>query len=110
MHVRSQFLDAPCEFGYPLSTFSMPNLKNAKKALRQSIVRAERNDAVREHIDYMRRSFRKLLEAKKFEDAQKLMSELTQALDKAVTKKVLKLNTVSRIKSRAAKKINALAK
>lgn len=88
----------------------MPNLKNAKKALRQSIVRAERNDAVREHIAYMRRSFRKLLEAKKFEDAQKLMSELTQALDKAVTKKVLKLNTVSRIKSRAAKKINALVK
>lgn len=88
----------------------MPNLKNAKKALRQSIVRAERNDAVREHIDYMRRSFRKLLEAKKFDDAQKLMRDLTQALDKAVTKKVLKLNTVSRIKSRAAKKINSLAK
>lgn len=88
----------------------MPNLKNAKKALRQSVVRAERNDAIREHISYMRRSFRKLLEAKKFEDAQKLMKELTQALDKAVTKKVLKLNTVSRIKSRAAKKINTLAK
>jgi small subunit ribosomal protein S20 len=88
----------------------MPNLKNAKKALRQSIVRAERNTAVREHIDYMRRSFRKLLESKKFDEAQKLMNELTQALDKAVTKKVLKLNTVSRIKSRAAKKINALVK
>jgi small subunit ribosomal protein S20 len=88
----------------------MPNLKNAKKALRQSIVRAERNVAVREHIEYMRRSFRKLLEAKKFDEAQKLMSELTKSLDKAVTKKVLKLNTVSRIKSRAAQKINALVK
>jgi small subunit ribosomal protein S20 len=88
----------------------MPNLKNAKKALRQSIVRAERNTAVREHIEYMRRSFRKLLESKKFDEAQKLMNELTQALDKAVTKKVLKLNTVSRIKSRAAKKINTLVK
>lgn len=88
----------------------MPNLKNAKKALRQSIVRTERNTAVREHIDYMRRSFRKLLESKKFDEAQKLMNELTQALDKAVTKKVLKLNTVSRIKSRAAKKINTLVK
>lgn len=88
----------------------MPNLKNAKKALRQSIVRAERNTAVREHIEYMRRSFRKLLESKKFDEAQKLMNELTQALDKAVTKKVLKLNTVSRIKSRAMKKINTLVK
>lgn len=88
----------------------MPNLKNAKKALRQSIVRAERNTAVREHIEYMRRSFRKLLESKKFDEAQKLMNELTQALDKAVTKKVMKLNTVSRIKSRAMKKINTLVK
>ncbi len=88
----------------------MPNLKNAKKALRQSVVRAERNTAIREHIDYMRRSFRKLLEAKKFDEAQKLMNELTQALDKSVTKKVLKLNTVSRIKSRAMKKINTLKK
>lgn len=88
----------------------MPNLKNAKKALRQSIVRAERNTAVRENIEYMRRSFRKLLESKKFDEAQKLMNELTQALDKAVTKKVLKLNTVSRIKSRAMKKINTLVK
>lgn len=88
----------------------MPNLKNAKKALRQSIVRAERNTAVRENIEYMRRSFRKLLESKKFDEAQRLMNELTQALDKAVTKKVLKLNTVSRIKSRAMKKINTLVK
>ncbi|NBS70033.1 30S ribosomal protein S20 [bacterium] len=88
----------------------MPNLKNAKKALRQSVVRAERNTAIREHIDYVRRSFRKLLEAKKFDEAHKLMSELTQSLDKAVTKKVMKLNTVSRIKSRAMSKLNTLSK
>lgn len=88
----------------------MPNLQNAKKALRQSVVRAERNTAIVEHVDYMRRSFRKLLEAKKFDEAQKLMRELTQALDKAVTKKVLKANTVSRIKSRAMRKINTLVK
>lgn len=88
----------------------MPNLKNAKKALRQSVVRAERNAAIREHIDYVRRSFRKLLEAKKFDEAHKLMSELTQSLDKAVTKKVMKLNTVSRIKSRAMSKLNTLSK
>lgn len=88
----------------------MPNLKNATKALRQSVVRAERNTAISEHIEYMRRSFRKLLEGKKFAEAQKLMGELTQALDKAVTKKVMKLNTASRIKSRAMKKVSALTK
>ena len=88
----------------------MPNLKNATKALRQSVVRADRNNAMSEHIEYMRRSFRKLLESKKFAEAQKLMSELTQALDKAVTKKVMKLNTASRIKSRAMKKVSAMTK
>lgn len=88
----------------------MPNLQNAKKALRQSVVRAERNTAIREHISYVRRSFRKLLEAKKFDDAQKLMRDLTKSLDKAVTKKVMKLNTVSRIKSRAMTKLNAMTK
>ncbi len=88
----------------------MPNLNNAKKALRQSIVRAERNTAIREHISYVRRAFRKLLEAKQFAEAQKLMSDLTKSLDKAVTKKVVKLNTAARIKSRAAKKLNALVK
>lgn len=88
----------------------MPNMQNAKKALRQSVVRAERNANIREHIAYVRRSFRKLLDAKKFAEAQQLMRELTQSLDKAVSQKVMKLNTVSRIKSRAMKKMHALTK
>lgn len=88
----------------------MPNLKNAQKALRQSVKRTARNTNVRENIAYMRRSFRKLLEAKKLDDAQKLMRDLGQALDKAATKKVLKANTAARIKSRAMKKMHALTK
>lgn len=80
----------------------MPNLQNAKKALRQSEVRADRNALVRAKIEFMRRSFRKLVEAKKFDDAKKLMSDMSQALDKAAGKGLMKPNTVSRIKSRAA--------
>lgn len=88
----------------------MPNLKNAKKALRQSVKRGAQNKMVKDNLAFMRRSFRKLLESQKLEDAQKLMRDLGQALDKAAGKNLMKANTASRIKSRAAKKLNALAK
>lgn len=80
----------------------MPNLKNAKKALKQSLVRADRNRVVEANIDSMRRQFRKMLEAGKHDDAKKLVHDLGKALDKAVTKNVVKLNTAARIKSRTA--------
>ena len=87
----------------------MPNLRNAKKALGQSRVRAARNANVKGHIDTMRRSFRKLLEAGKIEDAQKLVRELDQAMDKAVTKHVFKANTAARVKSRTMLALNKAA-
>ncbi|MFA5945747.1 MAG: 30S ribosomal protein S20 [Patescibacteria group bacterium] len=85
----------------------MPNLDNAKKAFRQALVRAERNANGRAKIEYIRRSFRKLLEEKKFAEAEKLMADLNQVLDKAAGKNLMKANTVDRVKSRAMK---ALAK
>ncbi len=87
----------------------MPNLRNAKKAMKQSEVRRVRNANVKGHIDTMRRSFRKLLEAGKIEDAQKLVRELDQAMDKAVTKHVFKANTAARVKSRAMLALNKAA-
>ncbi len=90
--------------------FLMPNLKNAKKALRQSIVRAERNTKVRENIAFMRREFRKMLTDKKLDEAKALIKTLTQALDKAVGKNVMKANTASRVKSRAMLHLNKLSK
>lgn len=84
----------------------MPNLRNAKKALKQSQVRAVRNANVRGHIDSLRRSFRKLLESGKTEEAQKLINELNQAMDKSVTKNVVKANTAARVKSRTMVALN----
>ncbi len=80
----------------------MPILKNAEKALRKSKVRGERNADKKAQIAFMRRSFRKLVEAKKFDDAEKTMRDMAQFLDKAVTQNLMKRNTVDRIKSRAA--------
>ena len=88
----------------------MPNLQNAKKALRQSIVRAGRNKLVHERIDFMRRSFRKLLAENKLDEAKKLISDLTQALDKAVGKNLIKKNAAARVKSRAMANLNKMLK
>ena len=85
----------------------MPQLANAKKALRQSAKRFERNKIVRAEIHSMRRSFRKLLEAKKFDEAQKMVPMLDKKLDKAVTKNVFKKNKSARIKSRLMKSLHA---
>ncbi|MBP9828158.1 30S ribosomal protein S20 [Patescibacteria group bacterium] len=87
----------------------MPNLKNAKKALRQSERRAERNMQAKGTLDFMRRSFRKLLDDKKVDEAAKLLKDMNQALDKAVAKGVLKRNTASRLKSRATLRINKVS-
>ncbi|MCR4312370.1 MAG: 30S ribosomal protein S20 [Candidatus Uhrbacteria bacterium] len=88
----------------------MPNLKNAKKALKQSIVHADRNKIVKANIDSMRRQFRKLLESAKLDEAKKLVHDLGKALDKAVTKHVVKPNTAARIKSRTAIRLAKSAK
>ena len=84
----------------------MPNLKQAEKALRQSKVRATRNKKVRDELDQLLTKMRKLVTAKKIEEARELMKTLDQKLDKAVTKHVMKANTVARVKSRTMKKIN----
>lgn len=88
----------------------MPNLKQAEKALRQSIVHATRNKKVRDELDQLLTKMRKLVTAKKIDEAKDLMKTLDQKLDKAITKHVMKANTVSRVKSRTMAKINALKK
>ncbi len=88
----------------------MPIKKAAMKALRQAKKRAVRNQNVKEGIAFLRRSVRKAMESKDVKNLQALAKAEIKAIDKAVQKKVLKKNTGSRIKSRLAKKLNALAK
>jgi small subunit ribosomal protein S20 len=88
----------------------VPNLENAKKALRQSKKRYARNKIVRAEIDSLRRRFRKLLEAGKQEEAKAMIPTMDKKLDKAVTKSVYKKNKSARIKSRLHSAIARSAK
>ncbi|MCR4314053.1 MAG: 30S ribosomal protein S20 [Candidatus Uhrbacteria bacterium] len=88
----------------------MPNLKNAKKALRQNKTHAERNKVALAEIHSLRVKLRKAVTSKKIDDAIEVARIVGKKLDKAVQKKLLKLNTVARYKSRLMKKVNALKK
>jgi small subunit ribosomal protein S20 len=86
----------------------MPNLENAKKALRQNKKRADRNKIVNAELKSLRVKLRKMIDSKNLEQSQEVAKLVCKKLDKAQQKKVLKKNTVARYKSRLMKKVNAL--
>lgn len=88
----------------------MPIKKAAFKALRQSKKRALRNRRVKEELKRSIRASRKLIEAKKVEEAKTAILKSIKLLDRAVSKGVIKKNTAARKKSRLMKKLNALLK
>ncbi|MBI4121953.1 MAG: 30S ribosomal protein S20 [Parcubacteria group bacterium] len=77
----------------------MPQLKNAEKALRQSVKRRVRNQAILSNIDYLVKNTKKEATAKSAK-AEELLKASIKAIDKAVQKGTMKLNTASRKKSR----------
>ncbi len=88
----------------------MPNLANAKKALRQSKKRAERNKLIQAEIKSLRVKLRKAITGKQLEEAKEIARLVGKKLDKAQGKSIFKKNTVARYKSRLMKKLNALTK
>lgn len=98
----------------------MPNIKSAKKSLRQDVKKHKSNlrtknkmkrviKEMNEFSGKLEKSAEKVTES----DIKKIQEYLTSAykvIDKAVKKGVIKKNTASRKKSKLAKKINALNK
>lgn len=80
----------------------MPIKDAAKKALRQSKVRRDRNIKRKEAIKSAVKEIRTLVQAGKKEEAKKLLSTAYKSIDKALKKKVIKPNTAARKKSRIA--------
>lgn len=84
----------------------MPITKSAKKALKQSKKRRQRNlrrlNTMREIIKQIRR----LIAENKKEEVLKLLPQAYKAIDKAAKNNVIKKNTAARKKSRLTKLIN----
>lgn len=87
----------------------MPHTKSAAKRLRQSEMRRKRNKT---WVKQVKKQTRAVVDAIAAGDAAKVGTELTAAakkLDKAAAKGVIHKNKAARMKSRLAKKVNAVA-
>ncbi|WP_372796480.1 30S ribosomal protein S20 [Pontiella sp.] len=87
----------------------MPNLKSAKKRMRQNVVRHDRNIQVRTRIKTARRSMMEALEAKDAEAGEAALKSYSSVLDKAAKAGVIKKNTAIRRKTNAANGLRKIA-
>jgi small subunit ribosomal protein S20 len=82
--------------------------KSTIKRARQAEKRHQRNKAVTTSVKSVMKKVLSAVEQKNVDAAKASLREATSALSKAVTKGVLKRNTVSRRISRLAARVNAL--
>lgn len=87
----------------------MPIKHSAQKALRQSIKRTEVNRGIKTAIGVAQKKLTKAVGQNKKSEAQALLSDFAQTVDKAAKNNVIKKNTAARIKSRVQKAINKLS-
>ena len=84
----------------------MPITSSAKKALRASKKKRIFNLKRKNDMGIAIKQYKKLVVAKKLDEAQKLIPTLQKAIDKAAKRGIIKKNTASRTKSRLIKVIN----
>jgi len=88
----------------------MPIKKASFKDLRQSKKRMARNLKIKNSLKKNIKEGRRLVEAKKADEAQKVIKQSIKEIDRAIAKGIIKKNTGARKKSRLMKKLNALLK
>lgn len=86
----------------------MAHSKSAKKRVLVAERNRERNQAVKSRIKTMVKKVLVAVELKEVEASKAALSVAYKELDKAVTKGIMKKNTVSRKKARLAARVNAL--
>lgn len=87
----------------------MPNLKSAKKRMRQNVVRHDRNLQVRTRLKNARRTMMDSLEAKDTDAGQVAFRSYCSILDKAAKNGIIKKNTAIRRKTNAANNLRKIA-
>jgi len=83
----------------------VPNIKSAKKRLRQSQIRRDRNRAVRSEL---RTRTKNLLATEDATEAAEQYRVVTSLLDRAARKGVIPSNAAARSKSRLARYVSRL--
>ncbi len=88
----------------------MPNLKAAKKHVRQTKKRTERNKRIKHELKTLKKKLMKMIESGDKEKASEMFRVVVSKLDMAAKKKVIHKRNADRNKSKLAKKVNVLAK
>lgn len=88
----------------------MANIRSSEKDIRKTRKRTAHNQSVKSRIRTLRKKVLAAVDKGDVALANSSLSELASAADKAAKTKVLHKNTSSRMKSRLALKIGALAK
>jgi len=86
----------------------MPNIKSAKKRLRQNIVRRARNRATKSSLRSQIKKLTAAIEAKDVATSETLFVSTQKKLDQAAAKRVIHRNAAARVKSRFSAKIKAI--
>lgn len=84
----------------------MPNIKSAKKRLRQSAKRRIRNRNVRSSIRTITKT---LLHTESADEAEVLYRQVTSMLDRAARKGLIASNAVDRRKARLSRYVSSLS-
>ena len=87
----------------------MPNLKSAKKRMRQNVVLHDRNQQVRTRLKNARLTMMDALETKNAEAGDAAFRTYCSILDKAAKGGVIKKNTAVRRKTNAANNLRKIA-
>lgn len=83
----------------------MPNIKSAKKRLRQSHKRREHNKDVKSSI---RTVTKRLLQTESHDEAEEMLRQAMSMLDRAARRGILPKNAVARRKSRLTRYVSSL--
>lgn len=86
----------------------MPNMKNAKKAVRQNPKKSELNNNFKASMRTAMKNVEKAVDAKDKEKASENLKVAIKRIDKAASKGIVQKNFVARNKSRLTKKVNAM--
>lgn len=86
----------------------MPNLAQAKKALRKAKKAFIRNEAIRDGVRKLKKVARVAVDAKDKKGAATAAQAFQVSIDKAVKHGIVHKNKAARLKSRLAKKMRAI--
>ncbi len=83
----------------------MPLIKSAKKALKQSKTKKERNLKKKKEMKATAKKIKKLISEKKHKEAEEILPKYYKVVDKAAKTGFIKKNNASRKKSRITKMV-----